>query len=135
MAWLNTAPDVSDKAREKGIKADARRVGFERKHGVPLDMPECAALHIVAYLFDIGPTLGEAPVTHGEIRAWMDNSGIELSTWEAAMLRHLSLEYMHERQVATKPGALPPWRDAPYVTVDPAEQAKRLQRHIEGLAK
>lgn len=45
------------------------------------------------------------------------------------------MEYLAEQQRATSATAMPPWPDAPYAKVDPAEQAKRLQRHIEGLAK
>lgn len=138
MAWLNTAPDMPE-GDKSGKKNDARRVVYEKKHGAPLDMPECDAMHVVAYLFDIGPVLhggmGETPLTCGEIAAWEGLTGIELTAWEAQVVRRLSLEYLSEQQRAESPTALPPWQDAPYARLDPAEQAKRLQRHIEGLAK
>jgi hypothetical protein len=136
-AWLNTAPDHPDK--DKGKKHKSRRATLEKKYGKPLAMPECGAQYIAAYLFDIGPTLhgemGEYPLTHGELHAWMSNTGIELNVWESQTLRRMSVEYLSAQQAATSTTALPPWRDAPYARVDPAEQAKRLQRHLEGLAK
>jgi hypothetical protein len=95
--------------------------------------------HVMSYLFEIGPTMhgemGEYPLTHSELRAWMDNTGIELNAWESRTLRRLSMDYLAEQQAATSATAEPPWTDAPYARVDPAEQAARLQRHLEGLAK
>lgn len=102
-------------------------------------MPECTAQYVAAYLFEIGPVLhggmGDYPLTHSELRAWMDNTGVELTAWEARTIRRLSMEYLSEQQRATTLGAAAPWQDAPYVKVDPAEQVIRLQRHIERLAK
>jgi hypothetical protein len=65
----------------------------------------------------------------------MDNTGIELNAWESRTLRRLSMDYLAEQQAATSATAEPPWADAPYAKVDPTEQAARLKRHLEGLAK
>lgn len=112
---------------------------LEKKHGVPLAMPECGAAHLLVYLFEIGPVLqggmGDAPITHTELQAWMENTGIELTAWEARIVKRLSLEYLSEQQRATAPDAPCPWPDAPYVQVDASTMAQRLQRHLERLAK
>lgn len=101
-------------------------------------MPDCSAQHILEYLFDAGPALrsgmGDSPLTECEIRAWMNNTGIELSAWESRIVKRLSQEYMAEQQRATSPSADAPWTIAPYAKVDPAEAVKRLQQHIVGIA-
>lgn len=70
--------------------------------------------YLLGYLFEIGPALagglGPAPLTHGELRAWQDNTGIALMPWEARLLRRLSLEYVAASQAATERNAPPPWR-------------------------
>lgn len=66
------------------------------QQGIEIAMPECDASHVIGYLFEIGPTLGEIPLTHAELAAWQANSGIELNSWEARMLRQLSVEYLSE---------------------------------------
>lgn len=108
---------------------------LEKKHGVPLAMPECGAAHLLVYLFEIGPSLGDAPLTHSELQAWMDNTGIELTAWEARVVKRLSCEYLSEQQRATAPETPCPWADAPYAQVDPNVMVQRLQRHLERLGK
>lgn len=69
--------------------------------------------YLVGYLIEIGPTMaagmGAGPITHGEIRDWQDNTGIELQPWEAHLLRRLSREYLAESHRAEKLGCVPPW--------------------------
>lgn len=97
-------------------------------------MPECDAIYIASYLFEIGPVLhggmGETPLTHTEIEAWQRNTGIELEAWEAKVLHRLSLEYLSESQKATKPDAPAPWDNAPYLRL---AAAKRMQRAIDAM--
>jgi hypothetical protein len=99
-----------------------------------LEMPECDAMHLVSYLYEIGPTLpngmGDAPLTHLEIEAWQRNTGIELSSWEARVLHSSSLAYLSESQRATKPDAEAPWAEAPYLRPPIDEVALRLQRSM-----
>lgn len=79
-----------------------------------IDMPPCGAQYLAAYLFEIGPTLssgmGDGPITHSEIAAWMGNTGIELDAWQARTLRRLSLDYLGESQAATQRGRPAPWQ-------------------------
>lgn len=53
--------------------------------------------------------MGNVPVTHSEIRAWQDNTGIDLSAWEAQTLRRLSGEYLAQSQAAESTDCPAPW--------------------------
>jgi hypothetical protein len=107
------APKGSEKKQES-----RRAVIIKALKSEVLEMPECDAAHIVAYLFEIGPTLaggmGEVPVPESEIESWQRNTGIELQSWEARTVKRLSREYLSESQAATEPNRACPWPDAPY---------------------
>jgi hypothetical protein len=79
--------------------------------GIDPAMPEISAEYLIGYLWEVGPTmLGSGdPLTHAELRAWQDNTGVELNTWEARMLRRMSAEYAAESVKAAKPEAKPPF--------------------------
>lgn len=77
-------------------------------------MPDCRASYILAYLFELGTTQGDSAITHSEIRAWMDNTGIELSSWEAQTIKRLSETYLHSYHESKSKKAATPWADAPY---------------------
>jgi len=128
-------PEYKDDKAE--TKRPSRIAQFE-KDGVEVTMPECDAMHLVSYLYEIGPTLpngmGDAPLTHLEIEAWQRNTGIELSSWESRVLHRASLEYLSESQRATKPEAEAPWADAPYVKPAPNNVALRMQRAMIEMA-
>jgi hypothetical protein len=70
---------------------------------------------MIGYLYQIGPTLpsagGFAPITHGEIESWQNNTGIELDAWQSTTLRRLSHEYVSEFVQAADP-----LRPAPFLT-------------------
>ena len=70
--------------------------------------------YLLGYLYEVGPVLsggmGNTPLTHSEIRAWQDNTGVELSAWESQTLRRLSAEYLGESQSAESPDAPAPWQ-------------------------
>ena len=53
--------------------------------------------------------MGECQLTHGELRAWQDNTGIQLLPWEVRAVRQLSLEYLIQSQQSTKPEYPPPF--------------------------
>lgn len=102
-------------------------------------MPECEAMHLVAYLYEIGPTLpngvGEVPLTHTEIEAWQRNTGIFLDAWESRVLHAASLAYLSESQRATKPDAEAPWADAPYFKPSANIVALRMQASMQELSR
>lgn len=76
-------------------------------------MPPVVAAHVLAYLFEVGPSLvsgmGEGPLTNEELAAWQANIGIELQPWEARALLRLSREYLYHRKLYEKPNSPQPW--------------------------
>lgn len=76
-------------------------------------MPACGAQYLLGYLFEIGPAvpvgMGDGPITHCEIAAWMANTGIRLTPWEARTLRRLSKDYVREASWATQSSQPAPW--------------------------
>ncbi|MBK7493573.1 MAG: hypothetical protein IPI17_17815 [Nitrosomonas sp.] len=52
-----------------------------------MEMPECQAFHVLEYLIDLGIATSESAITHLEIYAWIANTGIELSSWEAQTIK------------------------------------------------
>jgi hypothetical protein len=130
MAWLNTAPDKAegDKSKAPNItRLQAIKNAFnDGGYGdYEPDVPpiECAS-HLLTYLWQRGPTLvgtmGQAALTDVDLVAFQENTGIELSEWEATTLIRLSREYLGESGAASKPD-----RDPPFESVD----AERLRRH------
>jgi hypothetical protein len=99
-------------------------------------MPECDALYLVSYLFEVGPVMsggmGEAPLPDSEIESWQRNTGIELQSWEARAVKRLSREYLSESQAATEPNRACPWPAAPYAGL---YMSIRMQSAIEEMAK
>lgn len=122
---------------EEGINRqyDTRREQFEDETLAPLSMPECIAQHLIEHLYEIGPTSGEYPITHGEIQAWMNNTGHVLSPWEAKTLRRLSVDYINQSAISAKHDTPAPWTDAPYLRVTPNLAARRMQQAMLELAK
>lgn len=68
--------------------------------------------HVLEHLWAVGPVLGEGPVTHAELRAYQDNTGVEMTEWEVQTVRRLSIEYLNESRRATKRDCPPPWRES-----------------------
>jgi hypothetical protein len=124
MAWLNTAPE-RPKAPQK---ANVKRSSFEppeptrldslMKRDLQPDLPDPGpAAHLIDYLFDMGPVMsggmGPVPLSHSEIQAWQQNTGVELRAWEASTLRRLSIEYLSTSADARDPSCPAPFTVAP----------------------
>lgn len=132
-AWLNAVPE-----RPKNDQSEApRRSRLEqsRKDDDQPDMPPIEeAGYLLGYLFEVGPTMAAGgypgPVTHEELRAWMDLTGIELQPWEVRFLRRLSHEYLAESRKAEKRDCPAPWRagDVKPVVTDAQAALRALAR-------
>ena len=98
----------------------------------PTYPPITSCDYMIGYLFEAGPvmsdTMGSAPLSNMEIRAWQDNTGASLTPWEARLLRSLSREYLCSSQAAETPSCPPPWGDS-----DDGKniRAEELQRKID----
>lgn len=140
-AWLNTTPD-KPQTKGKHDNSDepepSRREMFRKQGFDSLEMPSCDAQYVINYLFEIGPTahsgMGESPISQSDIWHWQANTGIELSAWEARILRSLSLHYMSESYKAKTPNYPAPWQDADYVKSTPSRKAETLRNSLRALA-
>lgn len=114
----------------------SRREALRQKGIEDPDMPPADALHLVGYLFEIGPTLpagmGEGPLTHGEIASWQHNTGVRLQSWEARLVKRLSIEYLNESHKARARDCPAPWGDAPVPNLK-AEQTRIALRALANL--
>lgn len=133
-AWLSAVPEKHQDDKSK-VPNVSRRKALERNGIDKPEMPECDALYIVGYLFEIGPVLGEGPITQGEIQAWQFNMGITLDAWEVRFLKRLSIEYLDASYAALKPDATAPWADAPYALSSVEMAAKRMKESIREMAQ
>ncbi len=95
-------------------------------------------MYMVAYFYEVGPStptgMGEAPIAHSEIAAWMSNTGIRLTPWEARTLRRMSIDYVNESQQATKRMHPAPWKSGA-IDVDKAVAANAQKNAFRELAK
>lgn len=100
----------SEKSRLQRLKDEKK----DERYAPSMPPLDCGA-HVLDYLWDWGPTLigsmGDGPLTHAEIRACQENTGIELSSWEASTLMRLSKDYFAESHRATKRDCKAPWQD------------------------
>lgn len=107
-------------------------------HGDALAMPPCEAYHLVAYLFEIGPTvvngMGEAPITQSDVAHFQSNTGIALDAWQARTLRRLSLVYLSASYKAKKQDCLAPWQEADYAVSPSQHKANKMRASIRALA-
>ena len=111
MAWLNATP------QDKAGKVQKTRISVVLDSGVTPSYPPISGCdYLISYLFEVGPTMagsmGNAPLSHSEIRAWQDNTDTDLTPWEARLLRRLSREYMGASSEAESPSCPPPWGDS-----------------------
>ena len=136
-AWLNALQDRGAKSKEPR-QSRLERMRAERKDAdyVP-DMPPVEAEYLLAILFEIGPTMaagmGAGPITHEELRAWQENTGIELQPWQVRTLRRLSCDYLVESNKAEKADCPAPWQPVGAV-VDRAAVSNSMRDAIRAMA-
>lgn len=126
------------KKQDKGAKIrPLSRIEAMGDRADELEYPPCDAGYLIKYLFDVGPVdaggMGPMPLSHREIEAWQRNTGIELTAWEAGMLRKMSKEFLAMSQDATSPTCPPPWTPEP-LEERPREVdvAKRVKEALRG---
>jgi hypothetical protein len=99
--------------------------------------PIDSASYLISYLFEIGPTvaagMGAGPITHEELRAWMDLIGIELQPWEVRFLRRLSRDYLSESHQAEKPDRPAPWQPEDRSQEEREAVARKIRNTMKSL--
>ena len=127
-AWLGAVPEAAPGARADAAKL-SRRERIERDGG-EIEMPPFDdGEYLIAYLYELGPTvaagMGAGPVTFAEMAAWQVARGFELEPWEARLLRRLSVDYLAESHRATERNCPPPWGGSVAVRVSHDRAAAR----------
>ena len=127
-AWLGAVPEAAPGARADASKL-SRRERIERDGG-EIEMPPFdEGEYLIAYLYELGPTvaadMGAGPVTFAEMAAWQAARGFELEPWEARLLRRLSVDYLVESHRATERNCPPPWGGSVAVRVSHDRAAAR----------
>ena len=98
-------------------------------------MPECQAYYMLEYMQDIGLSIGENALTHGEIESWQRNIGVRLNPWECRTIKRLSSAYLSEFHKASDPKAETVWEDAPYYMSAKYRNAMRAKNAIRKIAE
>lgn len=97
-------------------------------------MPEVhpAVDHVVGYLFEVGPSVGEHPLTFVELEAWQRVTGVRICEFEAFALRQLSGAYLAMRHEASDSKCPSPFMRA--ATLPPkAEVSNRLRDFLRSM--
>lgn len=104
----------------------SRRAALE-KEKKEIEIPECDAAYILDYLFDLGVTEGDTPLSHSEIANWQHNTGVELQPFEARFIKRLSVAYLHASYEMQSAEAETPWEDAPHYMSASYRNAMRVK--------
>jgi hypothetical protein len=120
MAWLNATPKPDPRTKRAQYADSApppiSRIDDLKRYKITPQMPPNPAPHIINRLVEIGLTeaagMGAAPLSWREIDAWCSRTRIDLSPWEARLIRKLSVEYLAESRRAESENCPPPWRAA-----------------------
>lgn len=86
------------------------------------------------WFWEIGPASAGAAISHTEIRCWQENTGFELQSWQARLLRRLSQEFLAESARAADEKCRPPCPLEDFAP-DPAKVADSLRDRMRSLAK
>jgi hypothetical protein len=121
LAWLNAVPDKETETRRDLLKSN-------------IEMPSCATKYLIDCLFDIGPILatgtGNISINHLDIRAWVENTGIQLNVWECRTVRSLSIEYLHQINMSSSKNTPAPFGKDGTIIAN-----KSMQKRIREMAK
>lgn len=142
VAWLNATldpPKEQTTSNRNSRNEPPPLVTRKQKlaaEGVELQYPQlCGEAYLLDILFDAGPVqplgMGSAPLDYAEIEAWQRTHGVQLTPWEAGMLRRLSRAYLDTLHASTHPAAAAPGS----VEEAPEDADERRKRVSDGLAQ
>ncbi|MBY0237867.1 MAG: hypothetical protein K2X55_00985 [Burkholderiaceae bacterium] len=115
-------------------KSRRRRLQDEYGSDFEPDMPAVDGFeHMVEYLWQVGPVVGDGAVTHAELHFFQQNTGIVLSEWEATTLRRLSVAYLNESHSATEPSCAPPWAEGMQIKAIVSNSARSAIRALASM--
>lgn len=134
-AWLNAAPGKSKSSRYAGLVAKAKKDGAEPSPYLTLPEIPAAVAHVADYLFEVGPTSGEHPVSFGELESWCSVTGTQLTEFEASSLRSLSKSYLGMMHAACAVDCPPPVTMQDETVESEAERRTRVEGTLRSVLK
>ena len=133
MAWLNAVPKPpagSKRAAMTDQGPQLTRIERMKRDKVTPKLPPNPMPHLIGHLMEIGLSeaagMGAAPLSWLTIDVWQRITGVELSPWEARLIRKLSVEYLAEGRRAESETCPPPWRAAVTRSEREAETARLM---------
>jgi hypothetical protein len=134
-AWLGAAPDKpeSDKSKTPAKTRLQKMKDSVRDEFFEPDMPPIGdAGYLLTHFWQVGPTLGDSPITNTELRNYQENEGIALSPWECKTLRRLSIDYLNESHRATKDDCQPPFAESTDAArLQQAEMRRKMRAFLD----
>lgn len=99
--------------------------------GLPVDMPPVDDYqHIIGWFHDVGPAAtgfnGVTPVSFAELTYWAALTGVEITDWEAGVLRRMSEQYCYQSYVSDNPEC-----PAPYMMRVDADGMAALRKTVD----
>lgn len=136
MAWLGTAPQPKDKRSLDSAEPVSRLAKMEEDGITPL-FPSNPAPHLIRYLMEIGPVetagMDAAPIGWATMRHWQDQVCVELTPWEARLLRRLSIDYLDQTRKSRSPDCPAPWGER--TEEDRAAISAKIKSIFAGMAR
>jgi len=126
LAWLNTVPNE---------KTESRREAYEKLDIDVSETPDCDALYLLDYLFELGITLGDRSIDHSELRSWMNNTGLDLQPWECRFIKQLSARYLSAINEYKEPKTKAPFNTEYFESADRYIQAMKVKNSIRKMVE
>lgn len=86
------------------------------------------------YLFELGLTLGDRALSHGEIESWQRNIGIKLHPFEVRFIKRLSEVYLSASYEMKAVNAENPWEESPAYMSNKFLNAQRVKASLRKAA-
>ena len=121
LAWLRSS--------EKG--ADETRLELRRKSGLSDTMPNIDGLEYIAeWLDELGyvnaGASGAIPLTHSDLKSWLELTDTEITGWEISVLIKLSRQYCYQSNISDSKEA-----EAPFKAEVTPEEIARIRKKAD----
>lgn len=116
LGWLHSVPQppAGSERAKRAAPNKMSRIDRMKADNVTPQMPPNPMPHFVEWFFEIGIVdaggMGPVPLSWRTILDWQDAVGIELSPWEAKLMRDLSVAYVTEKTRGENETCPAPWR-------------------------
>lgn len=94
-------------------------------------------MYLIEFFREIGPVVASGMSVGAfndlHVRAWRENTSIDLAPWESRWLIRLSKEYAAELHAASDVNRPPPWIPDP--SEEPPERKEKVARHVRSMLR